>query len=139
MSETSAGTSREGTHHLVTIASAVVAVRRREVEDVRPVLLEERALLLEVARVATGGEDDRTVGLLRLAVVLVLDADNLASLLDELGHACLLLDRHSVGNGLCQILEPLHLSIRDPEREENGRRVSGGASGTRSEDGEARG
>lgn len=104
----------DGHGELLAVARAVVAVRRRQVPQLRPVLLQQRALR-EVRRVAARREDHGPVRRLHLAVVLVLDADDRARLgvLHELRDARLLLDLHALRGGDREVLEALHLRVRD--------------------------
>jgi hypothetical protein len=101
-----------GHGHLVAVTGAVVAVGGGELPELGTVLLEER-VRGEVGCVTAGGEDDRAVGGLGLLVVLVLNTDNCAIVLDELDHARLLDNLDAVGCALRKILKTLELGVSD--------------------------
>mmetsp|Transcript_13802 Transcript_13802/g.36924 ORF Transcript_13802/g.36924 Transcript_13802/m.36924 type:complete len:514 (-) Transcript_13802:112-1653(-) len=64
------GLAADGLAHLDAVARAVLAVGRRQVHQVRPVL-RQQGVLREVSAEATGGQDHRAVLLLVLAALLV--------------------------------------------------------------------
>lgn len=102
----------DGHGELLAVARAVVAVRRREVPQLRPVLLQQRALR-EVRRVAARRQNHRAVRRLHLAVVLVLHAHDRLTVFDQLRDARLLLNLHALRGGDREVLEALHLRVRD--------------------------
>ena len=74
-------------------------------------MLLQQTVFREVGSVATSSKNDWTIGLLVLPLVLVLNTDNLAALLDQFEDACLLKDLDAVGNRDGEVLEALELSV----------------------------
>lgn len=108
--------------HLLSISRAVVAVGGGEVNELGAVLL-EKTLLVKIGGVSSSGENDRTVGLVRAAVVGVFDAYDRVALLNELGRGGLLEDLNALGLLLGNFLESLHLGVLSMSRAGSQRRT----------------
>merc|ERR1719473_1655397 len=97
--------------HLDAITSAVLAVRGREVEQVRAVL-REVSVRREIGAEASRAHDDRAVLLVGHACLLVLAANDRLAVAEEAEHPRLVDDASAV-RGLRNLLEALHERVRD--------------------------
>lgn len=111
------GTDRHG--HLVSVTGTVVAVggglgvscgktnnlrSAHQVVVLRSVLFEQR-VGSEICGVTSGSEDDRSVFSVLLAVLLVLDTDDLVAILEDLADFGLFKNLDSVRGVLCEIFK----------------------------------